>query len=137
MGARLVRWFTYAVIFALLPLGTSVLIHYSFQKLTFDAVARSPELLFFSLMINATCLGEFADLKKKSRFDIVPTLIWSALLVGVVLSAILYGGFMFATVAESINPQFLTRVFGIALVLALFSLIHATLGQVFLAQTSK
>ena len=42
MGDRLVRWFTYNVVFALLPLGAALLLRALAGKLTTEAVANSP-----------------------------------------------------------------------------------------------
>jgi hypothetical protein len=137
MGKRLVRWFTYGIAFALLPLLASVLIHFFLGKMSFDTVSRSPEILFFSLMVNATALAELSELGKVKVHDALVSGLSSALLLGVVMSAMLYGAFLFATVAESVKPDFAWRVFLVSLGLALVSFFIATASQIFLGKIGK
>ena len=58
MSNRLVRWFTYNLGFALLPLCSGLLLRALADTRTRDLSPLSSELLFFSLMVSATALGD-------------------------------------------------------------------------------
>lgn len=111
--------------------------HYFREKLTFDAVARSPEILFLSLMVSATALGDLNDVKRPKTFEITLPSLRSGLLVCVILSAILYGAFLLATVGETMDQVFASRIFWVSILLALLSTAVATTGEVFLGLTEK
>ena len=137
VGKRLFQWFTFTVACGLIPLVTSLLMHYFREKLTFDAVARSPEILFLSLMVSATALGDLNDVKRPKTFEITLPSLRSGLLVCVILSAILYGAFLLATVGETMDQVFASRIFWVSILLALLSTAVATTGEVFLGLTEK
>lgn len=110
MANRLVRWITYNLIFASLPLISSLLLRHLVDKLTLDALANSPEILFFSLMISATALGDLGEIKPPSHWEILFKIFWSALLLGAIGSAILYGAFLFDSIIGPQSPVFRLRL---------------------------
>jgi hypothetical protein len=96
-GPNTTRWFTFAVAFALMPLVTTCILRYLKDAFTWNEVARSPDVLFFSVMICATALGDIVD--AKARFEAYqpwpPTV--ALLSIGAVLTAVLYGALVFDT----------------------------------------
>ncbi|MCA9123866.1 MAG: hypothetical protein H6821_01010 [Planctomycetaceae bacterium] len=138
MGKRLIRWLTYSVVFALLPLVSSVLLRYFSNQLTIDSMTRSPEVLFFSLMLNATALGDLADIARpKKQHELTVSLFRSALLIGAVFSGILYGSLLFGTVVGNVKAEFLQRLFTVSVVIALASFVMALVSEVFLSRVGK
>lgn len=141
MARRLVRWFTFGVMFALIPLLWSLLIRYFTGKLTFAAAAESPEILFFSLMVDATSLADLNDVArprtKRDLVDLMRDILWAALLLGAVFSAIFYGVFLMATLGTTIGENFLYRIFSFSMVLAIVSFCLTTVTQVFLGRIGK
>lgn len=101
MSKHIIRWLTYDVAFALIPLVCMLFWRYTLRKFTFEEIAKSPELLFFSLMVCATALVDLADIKRiegtKDRFLEV---FRSSLMLGAIMTAILFGALQFADVLE-------------------------------------
>jgi hypothetical protein len=112
-------------------------VHFFLGKGAFDAVSRSPELLFFSLMVSASALGDLAELRELSVKDITIPIIRSSLYVAVIMSAILYGAFLHATITGTVDDSFALRAFWVSVVLALLSASISTAGQVFLSRILK
>jgi hypothetical protein len=91
---RLIRFLTWNFVFALFPL----LISWVFRRLgdvPAPEGAYAPELLFFALMISATAMGDIVDETRVGGTNTVFLMFRSALLVGVVTSAIFYGAYTF------------------------------------------
>ena len=129
------RWLTYSVIFALTPLACSVLLRFFASKLTFLAVANSPEILFYSLMINATSLGDLSDVSRPKKIhDNTIEVFRSALTVAGIFSAILYGSLLLAEVFNETDPTFVTRIFWFSVVIAVASTLLAYAVQVFVSK---
>lgn len=135
MLVRLNRWFTFAVAFALLPFGTSILFRSLAGVLTMDAVQQSPELLFFSLMICASALGDLNEFTAVVGKDGVMRLLSSALLIGAAFAGILYGGFVYAALPGQASATFQRNLFHLSLILAPAALFIGTVVQVMIAKT--
>ena len=135
MAKRLVRWFTYNFFFALLPLCAAVSLRFLAGKLTIQTIAGSPEILFFALMVSATAMGDLNDKAKPIGWDIRFRIFGSALLLGAVCSAILYGCLLYDGIIGPGSVTFRSRLLTveIALAVALFLLstaVEAMLGKI-------
>jgi len=91
---RLGYWLLYNILFALMPLGISMFFHWLAHHAVRTEIAKSPEVLFFSVMVAITTHGDIVQNGK-----LIEELLWvglcrSALLIGAIFSAILYGGLM-------------------------------------------
>ncbi len=137
MGNRLVRWFTYSVVFALIPIVSSVVFRFFAGKLSVDTISRSPELLFFSLMINATALGDLSDVIQRRQKDLTVGLFRSAVLIGAISSAILYGGFVLETVTQAVGQSFARSVFATSIFLGIASFALGVVVQIFLGRIKQ
>lgn len=137
MAVRLIRWFTFAVVFALLPFLTSLLFRGMAGVLTTDAIQQSPELLFFALMICATAMGDLNELSSAVGKDTVLRILSSALLLGASVAGILYGGFVYVTLPNQTNLKFQANLFHLSLILAPVSLFVGTVVQVLIAKTES
>jgi NO-binding membrane sensor protein with MHYT domain len=71
-------------------------------KSTVKTIDDFPEVLFFSLMVCATTVADLRGLEKAAKWNKTFLVLESALLLGAVGSAILYGGLRFAGI---INPE--------------------------------
>nr|MDQ3831115.1 hypothetical protein [Candidatus Tectomicrobia bacterium] len=98
---RLVRWCVYNLLFALLPLGIVTLILYLYGNLTLQEMANSSEILFFTLMVNATALGDLNE-SDIAGHRTLSLLFKSVLLLGAMFSAILYGVLTLNLLSEKI-----------------------------------
>ena len=129
MARRLVRWFTFNIAFALLPLGAAVLIRSLAGKLTREALANSPEILFFALMISATAVGDLVAVSKPEDNGTVFQILWSALLLGAVSAALLYGVFLYASIMNPAASDFRVGLWSISKWLAVTFAIVSTLAE--------
>ena len=99
---RLINWFLFNVCFALLPLISVWFFRALAGKSAVKTIDDFPEILFFSLMVCATTVGDLRGLEKPAKWNKTFLVLESALLLGAVGSAILYGGLRFAGI---INPE--------------------------------
>lgn len=89
------KWFLFVLAFGLLPYGLSVFFAWLSRA---DLVTpHSPELLFFSLMVSASALGELWDRKKGGRRQWFFTYAVPGLIILVAASASLWGAYAYHT----------------------------------------
>lgn len=120
---KFINWLLFNVCFALLPLVSVWFFRSLVGRNTVETINDYPEILFFSLMVCATTVGDLRGLEKPVRWNLSFLILESALLLGAIGSAILYGGLRFAGI---INPEveFRERLlnYAIWLTVLLFSL---------------
>ncbi|MDB4947923.1 MAG: hypothetical protein JWM27_572 [Gemmatimonadetes bacterium] len=89
--SALQKWFVFTIVFALVPFGCSWLLQ-QFDQPGMVRPENSPELLFFSIMVCASALGELSTPSARTGWR-RPFLGWmfGLLLVAAVLSAVLFG----------------------------------------------
>jgi hypothetical protein len=133
MGKRLVKWSTYSIAFALLPLGISILVR-ALAEQPHELTSNAAELLFFALMVNATALGDSHDLSQIPEPDLTIRVFRSSLLLGAITSAILYGVNVSSSLSASTKSSFPLRLFIVSLVLAVLSFILATAAEILLSR---
>src|SRR5262245_23367550 len=132
MSKRVIHWFTYSVAFALLPLAFGLMFR-AIANRPGDTSSTCTELLFFSLMICATSLGDI-NLITRPVTDLFLQVLHGFLMLGAVGSACLYGGLLMENIAHSSQTQAKTSLLGIAFSLALIFLIFGAISQVFIAR---
>jgi hypothetical protein len=137
LGNRLIRWFTFTIVFALVPLGTSVLLRHLEGEPMGETLRTSPELLFFSLMVCATALGDLTEAMVKGAADLLLRGLFSALLVGAVASAILYGSFIYSSVSTTGAATFRSNLAQISALLAVVFGLLGTAVQVLLGRIER
>lgn len=123
--SRIVNWFTYTIVCALLPM----LITFLVSNVIVDIKEHyySGELLLFSVMVAATSLGDIKDFHKVIGKDLLFNLFFSVMLISLLMSAILYGCYV---LAESVN---INLVINKELVLSFsvnISIVIGTLGTI-------
>ncbi len=135
MTKRLIRWMTYNLMFALLPLAASLFLHKLANKLTLEAMANSPEILFFSIMVSAISLGDISEINFIiKKWDITFGVLKSALLLGAVWSAILYGSFLYDSIIGQSLSNFRIQLLNVSMLLAVILFILSTIVQVLIGK---
>jgi hypothetical protein len=135
ISQRLIRWFTYNFIFALIPIAASLAIHGLAGQLTFVALVNSPEILFFALMVGATASGDISEVSAPLEHDIQFRLFKSFLLVGTAVAALFYGVFIYDSVINPVPTIFRSRLLlvSIGLAVVMFGVstaVEAILGKI-------
>ena len=137
VAKRLVRWFTFTVLFALLPVGVTALLRYLTASLSIRALEDSPEILFFSLMICATALGDLQEVRSAVGRDVPLSVLSSALLLGAAVSAILYGSLAYDKIITGGTPLFQKNLLAVSLAVAGTFFVLALLVQILVAKIEE
>lgn len=122
------------MIFALLPLGAGLLLRALAGKFTTETLANSPEILFFSLMVSATALGDLSELAEPLGWDLTIRVLRSALFLGAMFSAILYGSFLYDRVIGPGSEGFRLRLLQVSAWLAVVFFTVSTIAEILLAR---
>ena len=135
---RLIRWFTFNVVFALVPLVVLLGMRYLTGKLTGDDIAASPEVLFFALMVSATAMGDLFELIGSTDWKPSLGILGSSMLLGGALAAILYGALVSSLLYnDAIGPDaksFRSGLLIVSLALGLVLLVVSTLTEVLIGR---
>jgi hypothetical protein len=125
---RLNFWFT-NVMFALLPLGMSLLLRGLGHSLSYEEIAKSPEILFFAVMVSVTSFGDMTE--KQELLDAVgfALLFKSSLQIGAVVSCILYGFLLRDIVPGPGSAEFRNNLLTLSLIIAGLLLVISTLAE--------
>ncbi len=126
---RMIRWFTYTIGFALLPLCISILIRGLAGKLSIEALTNSPDILFFSLIISASALGDINETTNMIGWDIIFSILFSALMLGAIISAILYGSFLSVGIFEIKIEKFYDNLLWVSILLGFCLFILGTIVE--------
>jgi hypothetical protein len=122
------------VIFALFPLGVSLFFRNLTDTLTTDTLADSPEILFFALMVSATAMGDLIDLVVPLKMDAYLMFLSLGLLLGIIISAILFGVLEYDRLVNPSSVQFRSRLLPFSVGLAIALGVFSTIVEVFLAR---
>ena len=133
---RLVRWVTYNLGVALIPLVASIAIHWLTAKLAWEAIANSPEILFFTLVVCASAMGDLSESTALVGRTVVASILFSALLLGLISSAILYGCLLYDGIAgpgpASVNFRLQLLRMSVALAVVFFGV--STIAEIYLGR---
>lgn len=88
---RIVNWFTYTILCALLPMVITFIIRTTLITQDNPPYNYAGELLLFTVMVAATSLGDIKDLRVEIGGDIFLDIFFSVMLLLLLVSAILYG----------------------------------------------
>jgi hypothetical protein len=138
LSKRLIRWVTFNVIFALLPLIVLLVLRQLAGKLSSDDLAASPEILFFALMVSATAMGDLSEVLPAVGWSPTFGILGSFMLLGAVFSAILYGGLLssllFGDILGPAAKSFRSGLLIMSVCLAVVLLIVSTLTEILLGK---
>jgi NO-binding membrane sensor protein with MHYT domain len=132
MAAHLIRFLMYNFIGALLPLFISLFIR-NIANITHRPGVYTPELLFFSIMISATALGDVTDeikLYKKTIFQLIK----GALIFGSIGAAIIFGMFQYDAIVGPGNIGFRENITKYSLTIAVFLFITSFMAEFLVAK---
>lgn len=144
LANRILRWFIYTFLFALLP--TLIISLFGF---VFDITIKdnSTELFFFTIMLCATSLNDIQENKKYAKKDFVFNLFFGIFIIMIVIVSVLYGSIIFIEMADVTTELFniemtdvTTELFNnkiqsLAIIVSLFSGIISLILQVILHRT--
>lgn len=133
MGKRILNWFIFGIFFALMPLIIYMILHY-LSNMPLQLKECIPELLFFTIMVCATCLWDVNDMKKKIKSDIVFNLFFASLIILLIFSAILYGGIQLQNMQNNIEFMSLQKVYTFSMFMTIASGILGTIIQIVLSR---
>lgn len=133
MGKRILNWFLFGILFALMPLIIYIVLHYMCE-IAIEIRDCISELLFFTIMICATCLWDVNDMKKKIKSDIVFNLFFASLIILLIFSAILYGGIQLQNMKNDIKIMSIQRTYTFSMIMTISSGILGTIIQIVLSR---
>jgi hypothetical protein len=136
-GKRLSRWFWFNFVFALMPLMLAILIRILSSKLSFQDIASSSEVLFFSLMLSATSIGDAIENSKLDKNHVRFTNMWCALLFVAIISSVLYGCLLLDTILNLQLAVFRSKLFYLSVLLALASFGISFSTQLWIAKVEE
>jgi uncharacterized membrane protein len=138
LAHRLIRWLTFSVTFAFIPFGISLLFRALERKLTVEAVAASPEILFFAIMVSATALKDSREVTEVTEGGVLLLkALESTLFFGAVFSSILYGALRYNTIVEPGSDTFRISLLQVSVWLALFLFVCGTIVEILISQIGE
>lgn len=136
MANRILRWFLFSVLFALLPIGISILLHILFKNDTYDLKNCSCELLFFVIVMSATTLGDIQEISRYIKKDFLIIMFFGVSIIFAIIAAILYGFMAYETMAHSSNLD-MNMILLISIILGAISGVLGCIVQVLIQKTEK
>ena len=133
MTKRLTRWIVFNVVFALLPLLISLFLHHLTDNLSNETLANSTEVLFFTLVVCATALGDLNDVTVPTRWNRTRNILGSSLLIGAVLSAIFFGILVYDNLINPAKMDFRSRLLPYSIGMAVIFGVTSTIVEILLA----
>jgi uncharacterized membrane protein len=134
--ARLIRFLTYNLFFALLPLIISIVLRL-LRNIVVPGGAYASELLFFGIMISATVMGDMTDEIKLIGGDAKFELMRSIMMYGAVFSAILYGSYFYDSISPNGNSIFQSNVSTLSIFLAIMLFSAGTSIELLIVKIQK
>lgn len=131
MANRILKWFIYTLVFALLPTFISILFSFLFDLKINDF---SAELLFFTIMICATSLNDIQEMKLKIKKDFVFNLFFGICILIIVTVSVIYGSIVLVNMSQQ-TILLKCNIKTISIVLSILSGIISFLIQVILYRT--
>ena len=119
LGEKLARWIVFNLILALFPLGTTLFVHSLAGKLSYQVLLNSPEILFLALMVSATALRDLYEASPFLRGEMLYTVLYYALFLGLILAAVFYGLFVLDSVNNPSTPALRAALFKYANILTI------------------
>jgi hypothetical protein len=133
---RMARFILFNIMLAFVPIMLSISFHL-LSNVDDPPSSYAPELLFFSVVITATVLGDISDELYRGGADEWLLGIAALLMLALIVSAALYGGYQFGVISRSQNAIFVERITIVSGVLSMV-LSTASVGvEALLARTQQ
>lgn len=137
MASRILRWFFMNVVFALIPLCASISIHSFAGKLQGSSWGFCPELLFFSVMLSVTALGDLTDTARGVGNDWLFVLACGVLALSAVWSALMYGVYLYANISGPVPQPFQGSLFTMSVCIAISVFILSAFAEILVSRIRK
>jgi len=134
--AHLIRFFSYNVLGALLPVGISLFIHLIGKKQP-SLDKYTSDLLFFAIVIGATTLGDITDERKVVQNNPLVQVVKANLLWGTIVVGIIYGLFLYGVIIGPENSDVRSSLSVISLVLAIGLFFAGFFAEIMLADSRE
>jgi hypothetical protein len=118
----------------LIPLAASVAIRWLTAKLTWNEIASSPEILFFTLVVCASAMGDLSESTALIGRTVTASALYSAFLLGLISSAILYGCLLYDGIAGPGSVGFRLQLLRMSVVLAAVFFLVSTIAEIYLGR---
>lgn len=136
MSKRIFNWFMFGIIFALMPLIIYGLMHYICNKPIISEECI-PELLFFNIMVAATCMWDVTEMRRVIRDDLFINSFYISLIILLILAAIFYGAMQLQSFDTSIKIIEIDRLFYFSRNMSIIGGILGTIIQIILASMER
>lgn len=134
MVNRILKWFVYTLLLALLP----ILITYLFSMLfNLKELDHTSELLFFIIMICATSLNDIQEAKIYIGKDVVFNFFFSVSILMIITVSVIYGGLILVNMVDHFEMDNLKSLKTFTIVLSFVSAIMGLLIQIILYRTER
>lgn len=107
---RFARWIISNIILAFIPLCSVWFFRSLFKKDAIEATSDYPEIIFIAIIVCVTAFGDIVSRKNRESWKLVYVLFEGSLLIGILGSAILYGGLRIVNVTVPVNTQDTTNL---------------------------
>lgn len=136
MQERLLRWFVYNLIFALIPLITVIIFRFLAGSFSVQVMQEHiSEILFFALMISVVTVGEINEAMKSVNLNNTLSTLRHFFILGIVGSAILFGAVEAVSIPSINLPiSFRPRLLSLSIILAVILFLVSTFAQILLAR---
>lgn len=135
MIKRLLRWFFFNLLFALIPLVVVLLLRWLAGRLTVRAMEENlSEILFFALMVSVTAAGDVVEVYRFMTKDSLVYALMMFFMLGAVFSSVLYGFFHFDLMIGTGISAFRPRLLILSSSMAAILFVVGTITQVFLGR---
>ena len=124
---RIVNWFTYTILCALLPMIITFTVRHILIAKDNVPYNYAGELLLFTTMIAASSLGDIKDFRLMTGKDIFLDVFFSSMLLLLLVSAILYGC---NVVADNIYINIIDNNGNLLILSSIIGIITAILGTI-------
>lgn len=134
MANRILKWFVYTLLLALLPILITSLFSLLFNLKELD---HTSELLFFIIMICATSLNDIQEAKKYIEKDIVFNFFFSVSILMIITVSVIYGGLILLNMVNYFGVDSFKNLKIFTVILSFVSAIMGLLIQIILYKTER
>lgn len=136
MSKRIFNWFIFGIIFALMPLIIYVLMHYICNKPIISEECI-PELLFFNIMVAATCMWDVTEMRRAISNDFFVNCFYISLIILLIFAAMFYGAMQLQGIDTSIKLIEIDRLFYFSRNMSIVGGILGTIIQIILSRVEE
>ena len=134
--SNLIRFIGLNAALALVPLGTSILVRQLGEVLTPPGI-YAPEILFFSVSISATALGDLTNERYTENLKWLFDLLKITLIVGITVSALFFGFYQYESIIAVVNNKIRNNITPFSVTLAITMFIVSIVSEIVISSTKE